>query len=185
MKLFEIPIDFFEHAVVTHTIIGMSILTSLYLLMNWVIGRKFLNKIGLSLKVLIMVALVGMLSHLILDVFTYREDIITTNAHLYFWPLWNFSFHLNAFFPKSIYPNIYIIRLAIEIIYTAFIGSYIIFYQWSYKKENPFLMFNPNFWLHYLPESVEIKFYKKYAYALAISNFALLGLISLGVVAYF
>ena len=179
------PIPLLEHAVFTHTIIGMILITLLFTIMNWAIGHKFLNNLDINFKLLTIVALSGMFSHLILDVFTYREDILTTNAHLYFWPFWNFSFHLNAFFPQSVYPDIYIIRLVIEVVYTAIIGIYIIFYQWGYRKENPFFMFNPKLWLNYLPESVDKNQNKKYAYSLLITNLLLLGLISVGMVAYF
>ncbi len=180
-----IPIQIFEHAVITHTIIGMLILTLLYTLVNWAVGRRFLKNININFKLLIMVALAAMLSHLIIDIFTYREDIWTTNAHLYFWPLWNFSFHLNAFFHQSVFPNIYLIRLAIEIIYSAILGIYIIFYQWAYKKENPFLMFNPKLWLNYLPQSADLSKNKKEAYLLSAINIIILILAIIGIVAYF
>jgi membrane-bound metal-dependent hydrolase YbcI (DUF457 family) len=180
-----IPIKLFEHAVFTHTIVGMLIITLLFTLMNWAIGRKFLRKLEINIKLFAIIALSGMISHLILDIFTFREDVWTTDAHLYFWPFWNLSFHFNAFFHQSVFPNTRLVRITIEVIYTAIIGVYIIFYQWGNKKENPFFMFNPKLWLNHLPESIDIEENKRYAYALSLFNLVLLGLISTGMIGYF
>ncbi|GAI22247.1 unnamed protein product, partial [marine sediment metagenome] len=97
-----IPIEAFEHAIFTHTIIGALLLTVIYTIITWGIGHNYLKELDIDFRFLLLIALAGIASHLILDIFTYREDIWTTSAHLYFWPLSNFSFHLNAFFHQSV-----------------------------------------------------------------------------------
>ncbi len=158
---------------------------SLFIIVVLAVGRKFLLKLEIDAKLLIIVGLTVLASHFILDIFTYREDVLTSNAHLYFWPIWNLSFHFNAFFHQSVYPNIYTVRIIIEIIYTGLIGIYILFYQWAYRKENPFFMINPKLWLDYLPESVNVNEFKRSAYSLSIVILFIFGLIATGMVAYF
>jgi membrane-bound metal-dependent hydrolase YbcI (DUF457 family) len=137
----------FEHAVFTHTIIGAVLLATIFTALTWGIGNNFLKKIDIDFKSLIILALIAVGSHLILDIFTYRENVWTTDAHLYFWPLWNLSFHFNAFFHQSVYPNIYTFRIIIKVIYTAFLIILLVFYGWIYKKQNPLESFLPRHWI--------------------------------------
>jgi len=173
-----IPIDIFEHAVATHTILGALILTSAYTLIIWTVGRKFFLDQKINLSFLFLMAILGMSSHLFLDIFTYREDIYTTNAHLYFWPVWNISIHLNYFFHQDIFPNIYTVRILIEVIYSVVIGSYILFYQWYHKKESPFAMLFPKNWLTYLPEEQAKERYRT-VYGLFFVNLAILAVMAI------
>lgn len=168
-----IPIESFEHAIFTHTIIGALLFTVIYVVIVWGIGHNFLKNIDVGIKLLLLVAITGMASHLFLDIFTYREDVYTSNAHLYFWPVWNYSFHLNRFFPESASSTIHDLRLLIEIIYSVVIGA-LILYQWAYKKENPFFMFFPDKWLNYVKDSALKEQSRKSGIYLLIFNLGIL-----------
>ncbi|MHA1150873.1 MAG: metal-dependent hydrolase [Promethearchaeota archaeon] len=166
--------ELFYHAVFTHTIIGALLFTAIFTLIIWAIGAPLFKKLQINFGFLCIVALAGISSHLILDIFTYREEIYTTNAHLYFWPICNVSFHLNFFFPRSMYPNIYFVRILIEVIYTAFLVILIIIYGWFIKKENPFAMFFPHNWLEYIEEKPIDKALKTRALLILIFSLSLL-----------
>lgn len=169
-----IPLSIFEHAVFTHTIIGALLFTVVYTLIIWGIGRNFLKSIDVGLKYLFIIALAAIASHLILDIFTVHANVYTTNAHLYFWPFWDFSFHLNRFFPVSMSSQVQLARTIIEVIYTALIVAYIVFYQWVYKKENPFFMFFPDKWLDYAKDAELKEKVRKLASYLLVLNLAII-----------
>ncbi len=171
-----IPIVPLEHAVFTHTIIGAFLFTLIYTSIIWAIGRNFLKELGVNFSFLLIIALVAMASHLFLDIFTYRAGVETTNAHLYFWPLWNFSFHLNAIFPEELYPNIQFIRIVIEVVYSAVIGLGILIYGWFVKKENPFFAFFPNHWWSFFDNAQTAERFYKTAFALLGVNLIIVGL---------
>ena len=170
-----IPIEPLEHAVFTHTILGGLLLTLIYTSLIWMIGRKFLRHLDLSFKSLVFLTILGVASHFILDVFTYRQDIATTSAHLYFWPLSDFSWHLNGFFPNVAY----LTRILIEVVYTAVISSYVLFFQWAHKKENPFTMLKFNNWLSYVEEEALREESKTSAMAVLVFNFSIIGLMAI------
>ncbi len=179
-----IPIVPLEHAIFTHTIIGAFLFTLTYTVLIWLVGRNFLKELKVNFSLLLLIALVAMASHLFLDIFTYREGVETTNAHLYFWPFWNFSFHLNGLFPEGIYPNIQLIRILIEVIYSAILVIGIIFYGWFYKKENPFFVVFPDHWWSYIADAQLAERYHKTAYGLLIVNLIILGLMALSLFLY-
>lgn len=172
-----IPIHFFEHAMFSHTIIGALLFTLIYTVGIWGVGKKVFKKMNISPLFLLSAALIAISSHLILDIFTYREDIYTTDAHLYFWPLWNASFHLNLFFHQSIYSNIYLVRILIEVIYSMFLIVIILFYGWFYKKESPFAALIPRNWIKYIDSADKTDVDQKRAYALFGISFAVVILI--------
>ncbi|MHA1755306.1 MAG: metal-dependent hydrolase [Promethearchaeota archaeon] len=174
------PIKPLEHAVFTHTLIGAYFLAFIYASIIWIVGKNFLKELEIKYKSLILIAILAITSHLILDIFTYRENIYTTDAHLYFWPIWNASFHLNYFFHQSQYPNIYTVRIIIEIIYSSILAGIIFIYGWIEKKENPFLMISPTHWLNYLPDNIEKQDYKKISYILLIINLVILCILAIG-----
>ena len=173
-----IPLEPFKHAVFTHTIIGGLLVVGILVSLTWIIGKNFLRNVDINLKTLFFVALIGLSIHLILDIFTYREEVLTTDAHLYFWPLSNFSFHLNGFFHQSVFPDIYTIRILIEVIFTAIIGFYLLFYMWAYKKENPFLMFSPAEWLKHISDAETREKNKKTAYILFAFDLGLIAIMA-------
>ncbi len=170
-----IPIESLEHAIFTHTIIGGVLLTLIYTSVIWLIGKKFIKNLGINYQRLLFLAIIGLASHLVLDIFTYRQDIATTSAHLYFWPISDFSWHLNGFFPDIAYMT----RILIEVIYTAIIGAYILFFQWAYKKESPISMLFPKNWLDYLSDTSRIEDLKKPAMAILILNFGIIILMAI------
>ena len=88
-------------------------------------------------------AILGVSSHLALDAWTFYETVEDQVHHMYFWPIWNFPVHINTMFPSAIYD----VRVAVEVIYSIFVGAIILFVQWAWKKQNPFKMSVPANWL--------------------------------------
>ncbi|MHA1272863.1 MAG: DUF4184 family protein [Promethearchaeota archaeon] len=166
----------FEHGVFSHTIIGGLLFTFIYVSIIWLIGSKFFKSAELKYRYLIYLGIIGMFSHLFLDSFTYYYSYQSDGTHhMYFWPIWNFPFHINTIFPGATFQ----LRIIIEILFSAFLAIVIIFYFWIYKKENPFCMFLPYNWLNYLSNQIEKKILKKSATIILIFNISLLSFILL------
>jgi len=61
---------------------------------------------------------------------------------MYFWPIWNFSWHINTIFPGTSYST----RVLVEVVYCVLVALLIGGYQWTYRKQNPFHMFDRRNW---------------------------------------
>ena len=92
-----------------------------------------------------LLSILGILSHLALDMWTYHYGPADDTHHMFFWPLWDFAFHIDDLFPGP-RDLMWDIRVLVEVAYTVIIAAYILFYQWAKKKENPFYMFSPWHW---------------------------------------
>lgn len=136
----------FLHGVYTHTILSAVALAAAWALVAWLALRKpwqgaftpgklYLHLLGL--------AVLGALSHLALDAFTFYESAADQVHHVYFWPVWDFPVHINTMFPGTTYGT----RVAVEVIYSVAVGVTILVLQWAWKKQNPFKMLVPSNWL--------------------------------------
>ncbi|MGQ4873291.1 MAG: metal-dependent hydrolase [Promethearchaeia archaeon] len=141
----------FEHGVFSHTIIGGLLFTFIYVSIIWLIGSKFFKSAELKYRYLLYLGIIGMFSHLFLDSFTYYNSYQSDGTHhMYFWPIWNFPFHINTIFPGATFQ----LRILIEILFSAFLAIIIIFYLGIIKKENPFCIFLTKNWLKHLSEEL-------------------------------
>ena len=144
----------FENGVFSHTIIGGLLFTLIYTSLMWVIGFRFLKAIDINYQQLFLMAVIGMLSHLFLDSFTfYYSDASSATSHMYFWPLWDFPFHINTTFPGATWE----IRVLVEVFFSVFLGITILIYGWIIKKENPFEMCSPKKWSSYIEVKGSVK----------------------------
>ncbi len=134
------------HAQATHTSIVTLLLATAWTLVVVAAGRPFLVASRTGVKRLFLLSLVGAGSHLVLDIFTYYNgDCSATAAHVYFWPLWNQSFHLDCIFGPS--QDVYLTRVLIE---WAFFSPFLLavwLYRGARYRENPFMAFSPRAWL--------------------------------------
>ncbi|MHA1439196.1 MAG: metal-dependent hydrolase [Promethearchaeota archaeon] len=164
----------FEHGVFTHTIIGGMTFTLCYSLIIWLIGYNFLKEIDINFQSLFILALIGMFSHLFLDSFTfyysYESD---ATHHMFFWPFWNFPFHINTMFPSATFE----LRVWIEILFSSFLIIIVIIYGGIIKKENPLLVFIPKHWSKYCNSKEKIKHVQFCMYSLFIFNLIILFLV--------
>jgi len=138
---------FLAHGIWTHTLAGVAmmsvILSSLtFGVFAW-LGTKgapgFLRLVGL--------AFLGGVTHLVLDAFTYYETAADASHHMYCWPFWNFPWHFNTLVPGVTYA----VRVWVEVLYSMLVASIILGYQWFYRGQNPFRMFNPRNWFRACP----------------------------------
>nr|MDO8117590.1 metal-dependent hydrolase [Candidatus Sigynarchaeota archaeon] len=134
----------FEHGVITHTIAGGFLLVLAFTAISYAVAAPLLRKTATSFKRLLLLGIIGMLSHFLLDSFTYYETTADAIHHLYFWPLWNFPVHINTIFPFGWMT--YDVRVWVEVLYTVSIVV-VLLVQLFFKKQNFFLMFIPSRWM--------------------------------------
>jgi hypothetical protein len=147
---FLVDIDFvlgIEHGVATHTILGCIVISLIFASITKVFMIFFPSSVKIPYMKLIFLALLGTISHLCLDAFTYLPDDPMERAseidhHMFFWPLSNFPVHINTVFPSATYD----LRVAIEVIYSIVVGVYIIVYMGIIKKQNFVECINPKKW---------------------------------------
>jgi membrane-bound metal-dependent hydrolase YbcI (DUF457 family) len=134
------------HAQVTHTIIGALVLAAAFTGLVYATGFPFLREAKIPAFQLLAMAVAGVLAHLLLDTFTYYGGpCVGSPAHVYFWPLWLQSFHLDCIFGAT--PAVYLARVLVEwAFYTPFLAA-LLLYRGIKHKENPLEMLDPVSWL--------------------------------------
>ena len=138
------------HAQATHTIIAALALAAAFTGIVYAIGFPFLREARLPLGRLLVLAVAGVSSHLLLDVFTfYGGTCAGAPAHVYFWPLWGQSFHLDCIFGAS--PAIYAARVIVEWATYSPLLLVLLLYRGIKHKENPLAMLYPPSWLRDSP----------------------------------
>nr|MDO8110140.1 metal-dependent hydrolase [Candidatus Sigynarchaeota archaeon] len=134
------------HAQATHTLVIAALLAVAYTAVVFLAGFPFLRKARYAFSQLLVLALLGVISHLALDIFTYYgADCSTALAHQYFWPLWNQSFHLDCLIAPM--PPVYLLRALVEWAFYSPFLLVVLIYRGFKHKENPLAMFNPTAWL--------------------------------------
>ena len=146
----------FQHGVITHTFLGGLLCYTIFFLLSLPFIKKFQKNVYGSIWKLYLLGILAMISHLVLDAFTFYEGVSSDMSHLYFWPLWDFPVHINTMFPSATYE----IRVWIEIIYSIIVGGFILLYGCIIKKKCIFGMLNPVNWNKY-SDNPNIKELKK------------------------
>lgn len=129
----------FVHGVFTHTILGGLLFAMILVGITTIIMYPVLKTLKMSVNKLIYLAVLGLFVHLFLDIFTYAPPIEDDLHHLYFWPLSDYSVHMNIIWPSVTYA----VRVWVEIIYTGVIAGIILIYFWHVKKEDLSLIILP------------------------------------------
>ncbi|MEX2682074.1 MAG: metal-dependent hydrolase [Candidatus Sigynarchaeota archaeon] len=134
------------HAQATHTIIGALALAAAFTGIVFAIGFPFLREMRLPFARLLVLAIAGVSSHMLLDVFTYYGGTCAgAPAHVYFWPLWGQSFHLDCIFGAS--TAMYVARVLVEWAFYSPFLAVLLLYRGIKYRENPLAMLYPVSWL--------------------------------------
>lgn len=143
---FDIPFrrfsPLFAHGIWTHTLVGVALMSLALAVVTRITMKGLEPPLRIPFARLWALAALGGISHLVLDAFTFYESPADAVHHMYFWPVWNFPWHINTMFPGVSYT----VRVWVEVIYCVLVGSFILFYQWGYRKQNPFRIFDPRGW---------------------------------------
>lgn len=130
------------HGIWTHTLVGVAVISVILAAVAFGIFACFRKPPPLRFGKLLGLAFLGGITHLTLDAFTFYESEADTLHHMYFWPLWNFPWHINTLFPGTSYT----VRVLVEVVYSIMAVSIILIAQWYGRGQNPFHMFNPRGW---------------------------------------
>jgi membrane-bound metal-dependent hydrolase YbcI (DUF457 family) len=134
------------HAQATHTILGALALAVALTGLAYALGFPFLREVKIPAVQLLAMAAAGVLSHLLLDTFTYYDGpCVGSPAHVYFWPLWGQSFHLDCLFGAT--PAVYLARVLVEWAFYSPFLVVLVLYRGIKHKENPLAMLCPVSWL--------------------------------------
>jgi len=143
--IMEYPFFGLGHGTWTHTILFGTILSIIVTTLIYLLAKPEFHNENLPYHQILFVFWLATMSHLVLDIGTHTKfECIQAEAemrHLYFWPIWNKSFHLDCLFGWS-----YSIRILIEwaIVVPFLIG--ILVWRLKKRQENPFRVFNPKLW---------------------------------------
>jgi membrane-bound metal-dependent hydrolase YbcI (DUF457 family) len=133
---------FFAHGIWTHTLAGVAVMSFVLSVIAKGAMMWFKPSASVPFARLWGLALLGGMSHLLLDAFTFYESPADAIHHMYFWPVWNFSWHINTMFPAASYT----LRVCVEVLYSIVVAAIILLYQWAGRKQNPFRMFASRDW---------------------------------------
>ena len=133
---------FFAHGIWTHTLLGVGVLSFVLAAVTYGVLYLVRPLAPISFRRLLGLAFFGGVTHLLLDGFTYYYSENDATHHMYFWPLWNFPWHINTMFPGTSFR----VRVWVEVVYSIFVGVTIVLYQGCYRRQNPFNMFDPRGW---------------------------------------
>ncbi len=133
---------FFAPGIWTHTLVGVAAM-GLVLAAVAAAGLALFRPSGrIGFLKLWGLAVVGGLTHLGLDAFTFYYSEGDASHHMYFWPVWNFPWHINTMFPGATFT----LRVWVEVVYSVAVASCILLYQWGWRGQNPFRIFDPRGW---------------------------------------
>jgi membrane-bound metal-dependent hydrolase YbcI (DUF457 family) len=133
---------FFAHGIWTHTIVGVLVMGTVLAACVALLLLCFKRPLPVSFRRLLYLSILGGLTHLGLDAFTFYYSEADATHHMYFWPVWNFPWHINTVFPGATFT----LRVWVEVIYSVAVASFILLYQWAYRRQNPFHAFDPRRW---------------------------------------
>lgn len=135
------------HGIWTHTIAGVAVISVILATLSYSMFICFKKPHPFGFGKLLGLAFLGGMTHLTLDTFTFYESNADALHHMYFWPLWNFPWHINTLFPGTSYT----VRVLIEVLYSILVAFIILVRQWWGRGQNPFRMFNPRGWFRDVP----------------------------------
>lgn len=140
------PFFGWSHATWSHTIVGVSGLAVLFALIFWVLIGPVLSAENIPFRRFLLMMWVATMSHLELDIVTHTgftcDQAVADFKHIYFWPLWDQSFHLDCLFGWS-----YAVRTVLEWMVYLPVLLAILGYRWKKYGENPFAMLSPKNWV--------------------------------------
>jgi membrane-bound metal-dependent hydrolase YbcI (DUF457 family) len=131
-----------SHGVLSHTIIGGALLATALAFTSYFLSRGFFRAAGISPWKLLGLSMLGLATHLILDVFTYGGGGGPNPAHRYFWPLWTLSFHMDYLWPGIQWRH----RVLVEVLFSAFLAAVILVWDVLKNGNNPLYVFDPRRW---------------------------------------
>jgi hypothetical protein len=131
-----------EHAGITHTVIGGAALEGILVSATLLALRGFLRSAGIGAARLATLAAVGLLLHLVLDVGTFSGACGVRRAHIYFWPLWDQSFHMDCLWAGVQRWH----RVLVEVVVSAALAVGILVVDWGIRENNPIHAFDPRRW---------------------------------------
>lgn len=132
----------FAHGIWTHTLVGVAAMSLVLAALAAAAMALFRPAGRIGFPKLWGLAMVGGLTHLLLDAFTYYYSEGDATHHMYFWPVWNFPWHINTMFPGATFT----VRVWVEVVYSVAVASFILLYQWAWRRQNPFRIFDPRGW---------------------------------------
>lgn len=140
------------HAQATHTALAALALATAFAAGVFALGRPWFRAWGLTFRRLLAVAFTGVTAHLVLDIFTfYGGPCEGAPAHVYFWPWWAQSFHLNCLFGSS--PAVRAVQQVIEWgIATPLLVGWLVYRGLRYG-ENPLALLRPGHWRRLVEEA--------------------------------
>ena len=135
----------YGHATWSHTIIFASLLAVGLASLLLLFAKDLLSHIGFKSWKLFNLTWLAAMSHLFLDIFTHQKfqcaEAERDLKHIYFWPLWGQTFHMDCLFGWS-----YLVRILVEwVIYLPIVIA-ILFYRKRKYGENPFACLNYQNW---------------------------------------
>lgn len=132
----------FAHGIWTHTLVGIAVISVLFSAVIFGILVLVKGKSPIPYPRLLGLALLGGMTHLLLDGFTFYYSEGDAAHHMYFWPVWDFPWHINTVFPGVSFT----LRVWVEVVYSVAVAACILLYQGLYKRQNPFRVFDPRGW---------------------------------------
>lgn len=143
---FDMPLSklspFFAHGIWTHTLAGVLAMSVALSALVRVALLLFRPDVSLGYWKLLGLAILGGVTHLLLDAFTFYYSEGDATHHMYFWPLWNFPWHINTMFPGVSFT----VRVWVEVFYSILVAGIIVLYQWAYRGQNPLRIVDPRRW---------------------------------------
>lgn len=135
----------FGHGTWTHTILGASMCAIFFTLFVYSICKQQITLHQITGRQFFFLNWIAAMSHLVLDIVTHQQfrcvEASADFKHIYFWPVWNQSFHLDCLFGWT-----YLTRALLEwAVYIPIITIWLII-RWRKFQENPLQIFNPRLW---------------------------------------
>ncbi len=132
---------FFAHGIWTHTLVGVTAMSFTLAALAFAAISLFRPVERMGFLKLWGLAMLGGLTHLGLDAFTFYYSEGDATHHMYLWPVWNFPWHINTMFPGTTFT----VRVWVEVVYSVAVALTIL-WQWVWRKQNPFRAFDPRGW---------------------------------------
>jgi membrane-bound metal-dependent hydrolase YbcI (DUF457 family) len=156
--IYEFLYPVMGHATWTHTIIGTVGLSLVFGILMWLLIKQYLPASQQKFAWVVGILILAAFSHLFLDIFTHTkfrcEEAVASFTHIYFWPIWDISFHLDCLFGWS-----YGVRVLIEwSVYLPLLFGTLL-WRWKNRGEHPLAVFNWKTWAEFSTPGKKIPLY--------------------------